>query len=193
MLLELYQASTAPCWSQRKPSPCLHSVMSSLCTLCTGREGFFKCLCSYVQNVHVYPLSDAFLLKTCGALLQRHPRNWDRVYLIAGQNMWCHYGITKPVTPLHYRAQHNTPYASTQAARVTATDHHSPLFKPLSCKHTASLWLHCLSSRPPSDCCGEVFFREYHPPNIDTHTHKHTNAMDKYIYIFIYIFAGMQT
>lgn len=174
MLLELYQASTAPFWSQRKLSPPQHSVMSSLCTLCMGREGFFfKCLCSYVQYVHVYPFSDAFLLKTCGALLQRHPRNWDRVYLIAGQNMWCHYGITKPVTPLHYRAQHNTPYASTQAARVTATDHRSPLFKPLSCKHTASLWLRCLSSRPPSDCCGEVFLREYPPPK---HRHTHTNT-----------------
>ncbi len=112
--------------------------------------------------------------KPAALSLQRRPRTRDGVYLIAGQNMWCHYGITKPVTLLHYRAQHNTPYASTQAARVTATDRRNLLFKLSSYKHAASLWLCPLSSHPPSDCCGEVFLREYHPP---THIYTHTHAV----------------
>lgn len=71
---------------------------------------------------------------------------------------------------VHCKKLHNTPYASTQAARVTAADRHNLLFKLLSCKHAMSLWLCLLSSHLRSDCCGEVLLREYtplphHPPN----------------------------
>lgn len=122
---------------------------------------FLECLYSYVQYSCVSPLKCLLTQNLRHSRFKGPPGTRDRVYLIAGQNMWCHCGITKPVTLLHYRAQHNTAYASTQAARVTATDRRNLLFKFLSCKHTASLWLCCLSSHRPSDCCGEVLLRDY--------------------------------
>lgn len=94
--------------------------------------------------------------------LQRCPRIPDGVYLIAGKVCG---GITKPVTLLNYRVQPDTAYT----APVSGPDRHSPLFKLRCSKHTVSFQLQPLSSPPPSDCCGEVFFREYHPHLCEHH------------------------
>lgn len=91
--------------------------------------------------------------------------------------MWCHCGLTQPVAVLHYRAQQNPQYGSTQAARVTAADRRNLLFKFLSYKHATSLWLSSLSSHPPSDCCGEVLLREYHQPFPDTNTYSESRLL----------------
>lgn len=151
--------------------------------LCMCWEVFLSVFCSYVQQV-----CSLKCLLTKKKKLQRFrfkgPHKTHKgVYLIAGQNMWCHYGITKPVTLLHYREQHNTPYVSTQAARVTATDRRNLLFKLLSYKHAASPRLCSLSSHPPSDCCGEVLLRDYPllppptPHSSNTHTYTHSESL----------------
>lgn len=74
-------------------------------------------------------------------------------------------GITKPVTLLNYRVQPDTAYT----APVSGPDRHRPLFKLRRSKHGVSFQLQPLSSPPPSDCCGEVFFREYHPHLCEHH------------------------
>lgn len=98
--------------------------------------------------------------------LQRCPRIPDGVYLIAGKICG---GITKPVTLLNYRVQADTAYT----APVSGPDHRSPLFKLRCSKHAVSIQLQTLSSPSPSDCCGEVFFRGYHPPSLWTSLHKY--------------------
>lgn len=91
--------------------------------------------------------------------LQRCPRIPDRVYLIAGKICG---GKTKAVTLLNYRVEADAAYT----APVSGPDRCRPFFKLRCSKHAVAFQLRPFSSPSPSDCCGEVFFRGYHPPSL---------------------------
>lgn len=149
-----FQASTAPWWSKRKVSSWFPGwdVLMHL-----SRRRW--CSSAYYLKCPLTPKPPALSLQRC-------PRIPDGVYLIAGKVCG---GITKPVTLLNYRVEADTAYT----APVSGSDRPSPLFKLRCSKHAVSFQLQPLSSPSPSDCCGEVFFRGYHPPSLWTSLHKY--------------------
>lgn len=169
---ELYKDSTAPCWPQRKASTSQPSVMSSLCTLWRV-FWVFMLLCTASSCSCVSPLKCLLTPKPAALSLQNPPKN-PRQSLF---DCWSKYAVSprdnKACNPpaLQSAAQHSVCIHTHKRLELQPPTAAAPLFKLRSCKHGASLRLCALSFGRPSDCCGEVFLREYHPRHVYTQTH----------------------